>query len=365
MFNLAVYGVVDKVLLQAHIQRSVLAATLDLNDFMHVDSVYLPQSASGSGPALQFASNLLPALDAPQAWDSPTHARTMPPPLAHLAMPPSTKQGTGADEFNVGQFLVDRTFPVQLPVEVGINQYGSMFQHVANPQRDSSDEDDTPPHRDVGRQRPSPRVSPVRQPSPMDEDIEHHEDPDVQDGQLVPFNSQEMDVAANQPVRLPPSPDAMDRSNALVDKGIAAMTAPVEGRIVINVSDVESYGTRPHFLGDSSDSDDDEEGVLHGVEISSTPDPHPMEVDAPSGASTGAGPPSAPTEDNFYNAARKAPHPDSIVPKQESGLRLVGCSRGTEAEEGSRARASCASALSGSGVGHSPSGAECRPGEGA
>ena len=52
MFNLAVYGVVDKVLLQAHIQRSILAATLDLNDFVHVDLVYLPWSASGSGPAL-------------------------------------------------------------------------------------------------------------------------------------------------------------------------------------------------------------------------------------------------------------------------------------------------------------------------
>ena len=67
MFNLAVYGVVDKVLLQAHILRSVLAATLDMNDFLHVESVYLPQSASGSGPALWSASNLLPAADAPHA----------------------------------------------------------------------------------------------------------------------------------------------------------------------------------------------------------------------------------------------------------------------------------------------------------
>ena len=89
MFNLAVYGIVDKVLLQAHIQRLVLAATLDLNDFVHVDSVYLPRSASGSGPALQSASDLLPALDAPHEWDSPTFARTMPPPLAHPAVPPS------------------------------------------------------------------------------------------------------------------------------------------------------------------------------------------------------------------------------------------------------------------------------------
>ena len=133
MFNLAVYGVVDKVLLQAHIQRSVLAATLDLNDFVHVDSVYLPRSASGSGPAHQSASDLLPALDAPHEWDSPTPARTMPPPPAQPAVPPLTKRSTGAKEFNVGQFLVDRTSPVLSPSQAGINQYGSMFQHVANP----------------------------------------------------------------------------------------------------------------------------------------------------------------------------------------------------------------------------------------
>ena len=243
MFNLAVYGVVDKVLLQAHIQRSVLAATLDMNDFLHVESVYLPRSASGSGPALWSVSELLPTADAPHAWDSPTPARTMHPPLAHPVVPPSTERDTGAEEFNVGQFLVDGASSVLSPSEAGINQYGSMFQHVTIQQRDTSDEDDTPLQPDAACQRQSPRASLVCQPSPMVEDIERHEDPNVQGRQLVIFNSQGMDVAANQPVRLPPSPDAMDRSNALVDKEIALVMAPVEGRIVINVSDVESYGT--------------------------------------------------------------------------------------------------------------------------
>ena len=59
----------------------------------------------------------------------------------------------------------------------------------------------------------------------------------------------------------------MDKSNAPVDEEIAVVTAPVEGRIVINVSDVESYGTGRHLLGDSSDgdNDDDDEGVSHEV----------------------------------------------------------------------------------------------------
>ena len=102
MFNLAVYGVVDKVLLQAHILRSVLAATLDMNDFLHVESVYLPRSASGSGPALCSASNLLPVADAPHAWRSPTPTRTMRPPSAHPVVLLSTERRTAAEDFNVG-----------------------------------------------------------------------------------------------------------------------------------------------------------------------------------------------------------------------------------------------------------------------
>ena len=189
MFNLAVYGVVDKVLLQAHILRSVLAATLDMNDFLHVESVYLPRSASGSGPALRSASDLLPVVDAPHAWCSPTPARTVRPPSAHPIVPPSTERHTAAEDFNVGQFLVDRASPVPSLSEAGIGQYGSMFQHVAIQQRYTSDEDVTPPLRDARRQHLPPRVSLVRQPLPMDEDIERHEDPDVQGRQLVLFNS--------------------------------------------------------------------------------------------------------------------------------------------------------------------------------
>ena len=179
MFNLPVYGIVDKVLLQAHILRSVLAASLDMNDFVHVESVYLPRSASGSGPAVRFASELLPILDAPHAWDRPTPPRTMCPPSAHPAVRPSIEQGTSAEDFNVNKFLVDRTSPVPSPTETRIDLYGSMFQHVAIHQRDSSDEDDSPPHPNAGRQRPSARVSLAHQPSPMDEDKESHEDPNV------------------------------------------------------------------------------------------------------------------------------------------------------------------------------------------
>ena len=75
------------------------------------------------------------------------------------------------------------------------------------------------------------------------------------------------------------------------------------------------------MLGDSSDedSDNDDKGVTHGVEMPSAPEHCAIEVDAPSAASTGASLASASALDDFYNATRKAPHPDAIVPKQKSG----------------------------------------------
>ena len=52
MHNLDMYGVVDKMLLQAHMTRTILASLLDMNDFVHVDLLYLLCGASGSRPAI-------------------------------------------------------------------------------------------------------------------------------------------------------------------------------------------------------------------------------------------------------------------------------------------------------------------------
>ena len=101
----------------------------------------------------------------------------------------TSQRRIGAEEFNVGEFLVDKTSPVQSPSQAGIDQYGSMFPHVTIQQRDTSDEDNTSLLRDARCQHSPPRVSLVRRPSPMEEDIPHHEDVDVQGRELVIFNS--------------------------------------------------------------------------------------------------------------------------------------------------------------------------------
>ena len=102
MFNLAVYGVVEKVLFQAHTLKASLAMSLDMNDFVHVESLYLPRSASGSGIALRSTTKLLPTRVVPSIQEHPTSERTMRLPSARLEIPPSIEGGTGAEEFNVG-----------------------------------------------------------------------------------------------------------------------------------------------------------------------------------------------------------------------------------------------------------------------
>ena len=48
VFNMSFYGIMDAMLLHAHVKRSWLAASMDINDFVHVNCAYLPR-ASGSG----------------------------------------------------------------------------------------------------------------------------------------------------------------------------------------------------------------------------------------------------------------------------------------------------------------------------
>ena len=110
---------------------------------------------------------------------------------------------------------------------------------------------------------------------------------------------------------------------------VAPSTVEVQ---VINCSDIDSCDSK-RLLGDSTDEDSngDDVGVDKGVQLPATPTPGLNVVDPalapPTASVVGSLPPastvaassSIPAMDEFYNAAGKAPHPESIVPKQESG----------------------------------------------
>ena len=57
VFNMTFYGIVDAMLLDAHVMHSQLAASMDVNDFVHVNCAYLPRaSRSGSRSSIVLVS---------------------------------------------------------------------------------------------------------------------------------------------------------------------------------------------------------------------------------------------------------------------------------------------------------------------
>ena len=102
-------------------------------------------------------------------------------------------------------------------------------------------------------------------------------------------------------------------------------------RVLINCSDISSCDSQRPLLGESTDgdSDQDERGMDQGVTLPASEDLQRLESDLvarppaddqsrPIVANAGADV-HAPVKDEFYNAVEKAPHPDSVIPKVESG----------------------------------------------
>ena len=126
--------------------------------------------------------------------------------------------------------------------------------------------------------------------------------------------------------------DAEDVENPLAVKEIAVVAASAMKDNMINLKDVESYDLKRHLVRHSNDKESDEnnEGVDQGLAVLATseqllpvPDPTldvrpPHVVDSSPDASIGAALASTLGVDKFYNASKKVPHPDVIVPKKES-----------------------------------------------
>ena len=111
---------------------------------------------------------------------------------------------------------------------------------------------------------------------------------------------------------------------------------------MINCSDMSSCDSQRHLLGESCDGDsnEDDEGVDQGITLhaatksqqplptatnpqqplpESTLDARPPNDHSCSAASNAAANVLALIVDKFYNAIGKTPHPDTIIPKVESG----------------------------------------------
>ena len=134
-----------------------------------------------------------------------------------------------------------------------------------------------------------------------------------------------MDVDTQHTPRRPNTGDVEHVHASAATNGTATVFSSALEVEVINCSDVKSCDMQRHLLGDSTDGDsnDNDVEVDSGVALPAT---HPLAGGGPAPvldcvptASTDAARLSTPAADEFYNTAGKAPHPDAIIPKTESG----------------------------------------------
>ena len=325
------------MLLEAHTRLTRLASTMDVNDFIHVNCTYLPRSSgSESQCEIVLVDIPLPSTTAPAWWPRP--AALMPPPstipveVVPLALP-SPPPLTRAD-FDVSHYLNERIPIIGSGLEEPFDQYGSQLgreeedspvseEHVVSPSRQRS-----------SPLRPLPRVSPSHPSSTGSSVPLHYEDVYLLSQPKVA--SLMAQVINTEPPASPTRP-ASDVAGQIQDAPAVeeiAVVAPSAREVeVINCSDIDSCDLKRRLLEDSTDedSDDDDDGVNKGVPLPTTP---VLELDivdlalAPRSALVvGSLPPastvvassSIPAVDEFYNAVEKASHPESIIPKQESG----------------------------------------------
>ena len=160
-FNKTYYGIVDAMLLDAHVMRNRLAASMDVNDFVHVNCAYLPR-ASGSGSR----SSILPVLVGVASSSAPLSQASasvlMLPPAPAISenplttpstRPPSARLAPHVADVDVTDYLNQRSPFEGSGFEDQLNQYGSNIshgeggssssdQHRCTPRRECS----SPPH---------------------------------------------------------------------------------------------------------------------------------------------------------------------------------------------------------------------------
>ena len=126
--NLAVYAVVERMLLEAHTRMSALAACMDVNDFVHVDSVYLPQCSTGAEPSsVVSVPTIVPTHDVSVLPEPTCGEGTMAPPALRPSMAPMNLPPLTPSDFDVGDYL-NHPSPVEdLDFGDRFDQYGSQL----------------------------------------------------------------------------------------------------------------------------------------------------------------------------------------------------------------------------------------------
>ena len=300
-----------------------------MNDFLHVSSMYNPR-ASGSGS--EFAIVVCPESSAAIAAPlrQPRPATLMPPPSAAssdiIAEDLSTRPSSIGPDEDLSWLLQVRSPVSDSGAGGAFDQYGSHLSKGGSGFCDMAGCKVTPLRQPLPSHHSSPPISPTHPSSTRGDVPLHSQDVDLlSQPEVVSSAAQLMDVDTEHTPGQPSTGDVEHVHASAATDGTARVFLSAREMEVINYSDVESCDMQRHLLGDSTDgnSDDNNVGMNNGVALPAT---HPSAGGGPAPAldcvptaSTDAACLSTPAADEFYNAAGKAPHPNAIIPKTESG----------------------------------------------
>ena len=108
VFNLVVYNVVDRILLQVHTKVSRLAMCMNVNDFVHVNSAYLLHCTRGIESSTIVPTTASMPLYELRALPQLIHGeRTMAPPTSCPSLVPLNL--LNAADFDVADYLNHQT----------------------------------------------------------------------------------------------------------------------------------------------------------------------------------------------------------------------------------------------------------------
>ena len=137
VFNTTFYGIVDAMLLDAHVKRGQLAASMDVNDFVHINCAYLPRaSGSGSRSSIVPVPVGVPSNSAP--FSQASGGVLMPPPApavlenfstTHSTRPLSGRLSANRADLDYMEYLNERSPLGDSGFEDQLNQYGLNISH--------------------------------------------------------------------------------------------------------------------------------------------------------------------------------------------------------------------------------------------
>ena len=268
VFNTTYYDIVDAMLLDAHVMRNRLAASMDVNDFVHVNCAYLPQ-ASGSGSRSSIVPVPIGVASSSAPLSQASASVLMPPPAPAISENPSTTPSTRPSsarltphitDVDVTDYLNQRSLFEGSGFEDQLNQYGSNISHGEGVSP-SSDQHCCTPRRECS---PPFQVSPqptLSQPLAGAGEVHSLSEGVRLESQPVVASStvQDMDVDT---VLTSPGPHthtvADDQNRPPIDE-IALVEQTFTEWVVINCSDISSCDSQRPLLGESTNGESNED----------------------------------------------------------------------------------------------------------